>query len=276
LTGWRPGTCSFARIVAALSVLLVPSESAAYRTIESLPDFPDGQRVRWPAGGFQYEVSESVPDSIPLGNLTSAAQRALDAWSQIGCASVRAVYGGLTNEPATSGDGANTIEVIASGWEDLGYERDAVGATELEFELDGDTWVIVEADIRLNAEHHLWSRSDLPAAGERSLLATLRHEAGHAFGLLHPCELDGADEAPLCDDASVASEAIMYPLYEAAQVDLLEDDRAGICFLYPSCELEGCPADHSCTSYGCAVNCGDEPCALTDLCIDQRCLPKAE
>jgi hypothetical protein len=274
---WRAGVQSFVRIVAGLSALLVPSESAAYRTIESLPDFPDGQRIRWAAGGFQYQVRDSVPDSIPLGNLTSAAQREFEAWSQIGCASVSVVYGGATSDPARSGDGVNTIEVISIGWEDLGYEPEAVGATELEFELVGEMWVIVEADIRLNAEHHVWSRSDLPTVGgERSLLATLRHEGGHALGLLHPCELDGADEAPVCEGASVVSETIMYPLYEAAQFDLLEDDRAGICFLYPSCELEGCPADQSCTSQGCAPNCGDEPCALNELCIDQRCVPEAE
>jgi hypothetical protein len=157
---------------------LLSGEALAYRTIADLADYPDEQRVRWANGRFEFEVYEGVPEWLTTAALAEASERGLGAWSDAACASLMTTYLGVSSTPAESGDGRNTIEVVTSGWEALGYRPDAAGATAVELAEDADgIWQIVEADIRINAEHHDWSLSDTPAEGRRSLLGTLRHEA---------------------------------------------------------------------------------------------------
>lgn len=267
---------SVSKRVGALSfflMLLGAGEARAYRTVEDLADFPDGQRVRWPSAVFEFAVHEVVPAWLSVGVLASTSQRAFDAWSETGCGTIRARYVGLSAERAELGDGLNTVEIVTTGWEALGYDRQALGATDLEFDQDDDgPWQIVEADIRINAEHHTWSLSDAPVDGERSLLGTLRHEGGHAIGLLHPCEPNGEDGAPVCNADSSSSEAIMHPFYDAGQVQLLADDSAAVCYLYPACEIEGCPHGLTCTLDGCLASCGDAFCAADESCVEGQCV----
>ena len=258
------------------TLMLFATPAVAYRTLADHPDFPHEQRVRWTEPVFEYVVHENVPAWLPIGSLTNAAERALGAWSAPVCADVHGVYTGLASEPASAGDGVNTVEIVTSGWEAFGYEREAVGATDLHFEQGDDgVWKIIEADIRLNAEHHEWSLSDTPVDGRRSLLGTLRHEAGHALGILHPCELGGTNGAPECDGDALAA-SIMYPLYEPGQVELLADDDAAICFLYPSCETKGCTEGFECTPQGCQQICGGGTCSSDEYCVDDVCLSAEE
>ena len=263
-------------VLAALGVALCSRDALAYRTLAESPDFDGSGPVRWSEKFFHYDVYSVVPAGVTLEGLVSQADRAFSAWSEPPCSAVTSGFDGLTSSHAESGDGKNTIEMITSGWEHLGYDRDAVGATELGFEqADDGRWSIVEADIRLNAERFEWSLSDAPSDGRRSLLGTLRHEGGHALGLMHPCEADGGDGAPVCDD-SFAEAAIMYPFYEPGQIELTPDDTAGICSLYPSCEVDGCDAGYACAEGACLPVCGDGVCQMNEVCVDGACLTQEE
>jgi hypothetical protein len=269
------GSSKLPLVLTAVAALLFAGHAHAYRTIADSLDFAGSEPIRWRDGVYVFDVYDSVPESLPIGSLASAAERGFAAWSAVACSAVYVSYAGLTTSPAELGDGRNTVEVIQSGWEDLGYAPEAAGATALEFEETADGWEIVEADIRLNAEHHEWSLSDAPSDGRRSLLGTLRHEAGHALGLLHPCEADGEDGAPRCD-ASYARDAIMYPFYEPGQTELTPDDSAGICALYPRCEIEGCEPGFACVEGACLAECGDSACQRDEVCFQDACLTQEE
>jgi hypothetical protein len=256
--------------------IVLPGHAWAFRTIADLPDVPDDQRVRWEARSFDFAVYESVPHWLPVGSLADAAQRAFHAWTQAACVDLTTTHLGLSQAAAELGDGINTVQVVTDGWEARGHRADAAGATELDLLDEDGTWVIREADILINAEHHEFSLSEAPADGQRSLLTTLRHEAGHALGLLHPCEIDGESGAPTCDANSVAEETIMYPFYDPGQSELLPDDYAAICFLYPTCEADGCPEGFACTANGCLQVCDGAVCDGDQYCVEGRCLSEEE
>lgn len=224
----------------------------AYRTIEDYPDVPDGARVRWPGGVFEYRVHEPPEASIDAETLGETSRNAFEAWLEGSCSGLSPLYLGPTETPAAPGDGENTIELVESDWARLGYPDDATGATDLVYQDQGDgTWAIVEADIYINAEHHRFTTDDPPGDLERSLLGVLVHEGGHALGLLHPCELEGENGAPVCDEAALP-DAIMSPYYDAAQTLPEEDDDAGICYLYePDSCGGGCEPGSSCRNGEC-------------------------
>jgi hypothetical protein len=267
-----------AAVMLAAGAVLLSKNAFAYRTIADLSDFPDEQRVRWESGRFEFEIYEGVPGWLTPAALVETSERAFDAWGGVDCASVIAPYNGLSSFRAEAGDGRNTIEIVTNGWEAMGLEAAAAGAADVQLAQNGDgVWQIVEADIRINAEHHEWSLADAPEDGRRSLLTTLRHEAGHALGLLHPCEDDGDDGAPLCDELpAAAEEAIMFPFYEPVQSELLADDQAGICHLYPNCGVSGCAEGFECTEDGCRQRCGEAQCQVGEHCFEGSCLSSEE
>jgi hypothetical protein len=246
------------RAWACLSVtglVLASSQAAwAFRTIENHPEVPDGVQVRWPYGVFEYRVHEDPEDSIDVEAFAEASRQALRAWSSADCGLLVPADLGTTTDHAAPGDGQNTIEFVESDWDTLGFPEEATGAADVLFEEQDDgTWAIVEADVYINAEHHRFTTADSPEGDERSLLGVLTHEIGHALGLLHPCELDGADGAPACDEDDLP-DALMSPYYKADQTAPEADDYEGLCYLYP----------------GCAT---DEDCGEGFVCSGKECFP---
>jgi hypothetical protein len=230
---------------------LVATPAWAYRTIEDYADVPDGARVSWPGGLFEYRVHEAPEASLDAASVGETSQSAFRAWVDASCPVLTPQYLGTTTSPAMPGDGENTIEVVETDWARLGYPEDAAGATDLAYqEHDDGTWAIVEADIYINAEHHRFTTDDPPSVLERSLLGVLVHEGGHALGLLHPCELEGEDGAPVCD-VDALPEAIMSPYYDAAQTFPEQDDRAGLCYLYEKSCSASCEPGFTCREGEC-------------------------
>jgi hypothetical protein len=243
-------------------VVLAAPPAAAFRTIEDYPEVPDGARVRWPDGVFEFWTYDHGIDSIDASRLAEVSTRALFAWAEPSCARLRPRNLGITSFHAESGDGMNTIEIIDGDWEGLGFPSDAAGANDVLFQEEADgTWTIVEADIYINAANFRFTTATTPESDERSLLGVLTHEAGHALGLLHSCEPDGADDAPICDADDPPGD-LMYPYHQPDQVYPEAEDEAGLCYLYPSCELEGC-AD--------GLRCQDGECVPPDSGDDEHC-----
>lgn len=192
-----------------------------------------------------------------------------------GCGAPAISYAGAAAHSGVLGDGQNSIEWVEYGWTELGLLEDAMATTDLDLVRQPDgRWDIVEADIRINAEHFQWTVGE-PAAGSsaRNLTAVLTHELLHALGLLHPCETPSVSGVPVCSMAF--QDLAMYPFYEGRErLPLQEDDRDGLCAIYP-CADGDCPGEPVCPS-------GDCPPAgtlcLSDLscgsghCIDQVCV----
>jgi hypothetical protein len=247
-----------ARTGVAAAVLVLSSSNAAwaFRTIADYPEVPDDAQVRWPSGSFEFWTYEHGTDAVSAEALAETSRRAFWAWQAAPCARIATAHLGISPLSAEPGDGINTIEIVTEDWVGLGFPKDAAGANDLFFEeRDDGSWAIVEADIYINAEHHVFTTSSTPAEDERSLLGVLTHEAGHALGLLHPCEPDGADDAPECAPEDAPSD-LMSPYYAADQLYPETEDVAGICYLYPACQT-----DDDC---GEGLRCQDAECVLRD------------
>jgi hypothetical protein len=235
-------------------VLSIAPSAWAFRTLEDYDDVPDGARVAWPDGEFEFWTYERGTDSVSAEALAETSRIALWAWQSVPCARVAPTHVGISPFPAEPDDGINTIEIVEENWEDLGFPADAAGANDVLFgELEDGSWAILEADIYINAEYHRFSTASTPEDDERSLLGVLMHESGHALGLLHPCEPDGADDAPACDPDDAPSD-LMSPYYASDHQDPETEDEAGLCYLYPACETDDdCAEGSRCSASECVV-----------------------
>lgn len=262
----------------ALAALLVTPGAHAFRTAQDSPDFEGAGRVAWqdPAPIF-YLSRHGLPAGVEQSDVEVALQSALETWSQPECTVVAPTFGGWIDEAGSATDSINTVHWL-SNWAENGFPADAPGTTDIQYRRVDDTWSIAEADIYLNDERFVWSGEEREPA---LLEGTLIHEMGHALGLLHPCEPDGADAAPVCGQGgAVEAETTMFPFFSPEQISLAPDDRDGICFLYPECG--GCEPGYLCVEGECRANCeqglcetglvcGYWGCALPDACLDRDC-----
>lgn len=254
------------------------SPASAFRVLADRPEFAGETQVRWPVRAVPFEVSGDVPADLRVEDVIANAGRALARWSNVACADFEFTVAAISASRASSGDGANTIQLLDTGWASRGFDPDAAGATDLIVrERTAGGWEISEADIYINAEHHRWSPAETPADGYRSLMSVIVHEGGHALGLTHPCEPEGVDGAPACSAAGGEERvSVMYPFYGAGQAELLPDDVDGLCHLYPRCEAEGCANGFACTASGCVPVCGEGICRPSELCVSGECVPADE
>jgi len=259
---------------AACSLLAAPA--LAFRTAADDPDFEGTKKVRWAEDLISYRLHSTLPPGISAGELERTVQSALDRWSESANSRVVFRFSQATDEDAAAGDGINTIQFLTNGWEVRGFDPNAPGITDVQYAEDANgKWVIVEADLYLNAETHAWVASGEANDGRRALDSVLTHEGGHMLGLFHPCEVGSADSAPDCDSDASFAEAAMYPVYAPSQSKLGEDDIAGVEFLYPgsSCEVSGCPQGSVCQPEGCLEECSAYLCGPDEHCTPDGCWP---
>lgn len=263
--------------VLAIAIVLatVPSVASAYRTAEDLPELMATQPVHWMSSSVSFGIeatSASAGGSFALTE--SAVQFSLLAWASPSCTGVKMAYSGA-HATAAPGDGLNTIAFRSDGWTTHGLPANAMAFTDIHYtEIEPGRWIIDEADVYLNAYDFTWNASSGdPTSSVRSVRAVVTHELGHALGILHPCETDGAGGAPICtSDASFAL-ATMYPTYRGPQQqDLGADDIAAVCALYTQAPCDpGCDVGESCVHGECVATCGSSICAVDETCVGGEC-----
>ncbi len=256
--------------------LATPNSAAAYRTAADLAEIPDDQAVGWSDPPELRHFPASVP-GVSTVDVERALGQARETWGQVSCSTAVIRYGGISSREVEPNDGYNTVQWIFANWSSHGFAADGAATTDVLYEQDSDgQWRIVEADVYLNAADYEW-REDGGAGPDdpRDLTAVLTHELGHLLGLMHPCEPDGADGAPLCSTDEGFAETTMYPLYRGPTARVLSsDDIAGACFLYPAsaCAVEGCPSGMACSADGCVDGCGGRICAADEVCEEGSCV----
>jgi hypothetical protein len=253
--------------------IATPFRALAFRTATEFPGFSSAAKVRWATDTLEYVLNRDLPTGMSVEACASTVRQAFATWMQPACTTVTFRDAGTTLAQAYPGDHLNTIQWVTRDWAGRGFPLDAAALTDVQYEQRGDgTWVVTEADLYLNADSVLWV--DHPnASNQRDLLSVVTHEAGHMLGLLHPCEVGGADGAPDCATNPAYADTTMYPLYSPTQATLSADDVAGVCSLYPGarCESEGCSPGEQCTANGCRTACGPNLCAENEICSQGVC-----
>jgi hypothetical protein len=269
------------KYIALLSMPLIfglTPPALGFRTASDLQDFAASSRVRWTTAHVEYLIQQDGAPGILFGDLQATAETELRRWSTPDCTGVSLDYQGTTAEPAAPDDGINTIQWLSADWAERGFDPAAGGLTDVNYQRNAaGNWQIVEADLYVNADNFDWVVRGQPPEGKRELASLLLHESGHMLGLLHPCELMGADGAPDCAATPEFDEAAMNPVYAAGRVELSTDDKAGICYLYPTpgCEEMTCAEGEFCKDGTCYPDCKGQACSAGEVCTANGCAASA-
>lgn len=203
----------------------------------------DGPRAAppWALNGLHYDATQ-----LPLGFSLNAAgsadigaeatqevvQRALDAWSTVGCSTFAFEYLGTT-DAVFEDDGQNVLAWADDAWD---FDESIAGLTATRFGTDAEGNVIpVGADILFNGVSWAWTLEggDVYLANPRlNADSVVLHELGHVTGMDHEYTL-------------VASTMFFAYIGGDWQGSLSGDDRRGLCENYPSGSHE-CEEDADC------------------------------
>jgi hypothetical protein len=263
----RSATQVLAAFGIACAMLASAGRAAAFRTGSDLPDLQSQTPVRWRSPLIEFVVGGRLPNAYGLSGINSVVREAFAPWNSVACGRVALREVGVSTTAAVHGDGVNTVSFVYFDWETLALP-DAAATTDVIYERDGADWKIVEADIYLNAQSYVW---DPGAAGPNAqqLFPVLLHEAGHAVGLLHPCEMGGGPLVLDCNGNPGFRNTVMFPAYDATHRELSADDRAGLCFLY------GC--SETCQNPQCqGERCAPAACDTDAACFNPLCPPRQD
>jgi hypothetical protein len=209
-------------LATAAIVCLLPSGAAAWKQSKSSSYAP----LHWKRPCISVYVSEAGSSGVPGNGETDAAIASMEAWSTVACTGARVQFGGLTNATVTGYmDEAVPANIVIWREDVWPYVQTPVAFTSVTY--DPKTGEIVDADIELNGVDFAFSVDTVNGAYTLDVRNTLTHEFGHVLGLDHS------------EDAF----ATMYSSAEPGETfksSLEEDDRQGLCTIYPVASAPKC------------------------------------
>jgi hypothetical protein len=211
-----------------------------------------GKAIAWPSECISFSVQQdgSPKSGISTSEAESVFGKAFLTWGNADCGdggpNIRVLNLGPVacaehefNQEENLGN-ANIIIFRDSGWPH-GGGNNVLALTTVTYDLD--TGDIYDADMELNSEATTFSTGDTNVGFDLQSIAT--HEAGHFLGLSHT------------PDKNATMFADYIPGTTALR-DLEEDDRAGICAIYPHAGVISPNCDPA-PVHGLATECNSPP-----------------
>jgi hypothetical protein len=221
-------------LAALLAPLLGAGEASAYCRTTSCPSAPLGTKqvctpaaaddcgvvLSWPRPTVGFSIQQAASIEVSFASIEGVAQQAFATWMNAACPGGGKPRIELFDAEPTSCDkheynkkngNANIVLFRDDGWP---YEPQALALTTVTFHQE--TGDIYDADMELNSVQYDFTTGDTGY----DLLSVVTHEAGHFLGLAHSPNHDATMFASYAGDG-------------LALRDLSDDDRAGICAIYP-------------------------------------------
>ncbi|MBM4387128.1 MAG: matrixin family metalloprotease, partial [Deltaproteobacteria bacterium] len=216
--------------------------------------------VKWFVNSIGYYLDADGVDDITDGSDIKAVEESFSDWANITCSNFSFTKSGTTTStdvlPITGKmNGKNElIWVEDSKWK---FGQWTLGVTVPLYYYDGK---IVESDIAFNGYLQKWSTTGNIYKSDVKSVAI--HEIGHMFGLQHV--LSGYTQSNPPTMAPYAD-----PYLKSRTLE--EDDKKGICFLYPATGTYTCAKNDDCPYIVDVDNSGDEYYSGKMTCSGGKC-----
>lgn len=222
--------------------------------------------LHWDTRVIKWALQEGTPVDPAI------VAPAFSAWSDVPCTDVRFEWASSTGFVPVSRSDVNQVSFVASGWKARGGAKKGTLRDEYAIAMTLTTYLentgrITRANIEVNQDN--FKVADLleeglvggqcPSSDTMDLVSVLTHEVGHLLGLDHTQAVNEHQGGAIELRATMA--ALMGPC-EVWKRSLAEDDKAGLCSVYPSGEpavqCEDLPAQTesyvSALPFGCAAS----------------------
>jgi len=204
-------------VPALCAVLLCLAPLSATAWLQSTSSL--GAGLHWTTNCVSVYINERGSTDIGDGTEFDTIKASLDEWSDLDCSSFRFQFAGFTNFEITGyADEHPAINLITFKEKKWPYTTRPVAYTAVTYSTQ--TGEIRDADVEMNSEDFEFTTQPEKEPWKIDLQSALTHELGHVLGLDHTDE----------------PEATMYTKAIPGQTgmrSLHEDDKAGICALYP-------------------------------------------
>ena len=220
--------------------------------------------IRWPSSSVTMVVQEDGARGITDGTDILATRASLLTWGLPTCTSFQFVDGGLSPTSVSADDGVNRI-MFTQNWS---YGDNGVVALTEQRTTGSVPEQWHDADITVNEQWFTWATDgDLQSYDVQSVLT---HELGHVLGLGH----------------SPVVESTMYFGYSKGLTlgrTLHDDDRLGVCFIYPASSF-ACSSDAGCPLYSgeyyggadVRMHCNAQSCVSGSVGYGESCLADSD
>ncbi|WP_437948831.1 matrixin family metalloprotease [Sorangium sp. So ce296] len=191
-----------------------------------------GIPLAWPSPCVSYSLQEDASDQVTLAEAEAIFEQAFATWTAADCGGGTSPRMEVTYLGPISCDAheynqrkgnANIITFRDDGWP-YGSGGNTLALTTVTYNLKNGE--IYDADMEINSFDVTLSMGDDDVSFD--LLSIATHEAGHFLGLSHSAEVTATMYADYRPESTILR-------------DLDDDDRAGICSVYPPGEpVEAC------------------------------------